>query len=240
MSESALELQGVVVDYGGGPVVHGVDLAVAPGEVVSLLGANGSGRTSVLRAATGFAPMPSGRVALDGEDLRGRSPEARARDGLFLIPEDRGLFPALTVNDHLRLALHRLPRQEELDTVFETFPRLRERAGQTAGSLSGGEAQMLSMALALLVQPRFLFVDELSFGLAPNIVGQLLGVCRQLADSGMGVILVEQFVDLALGVADRAVVLSNGVVTFEGTAESAAASRELLERAYLGSGKDDA
>jgi branched-chain amino acid transport system ATP-binding protein len=231
----SLSIANVTVDYGGGPVVHDVSLDVRPGEVVALLGANGAGRTSTIRAACGFAPMASGRVLLGDIDLTKLAPERRSRLGLHLVPEDRGLFPVMTVAQHFRLALRRPPRSGELDGTYELFPRLAQRRKQAAGSLSGGEAQMLSMALALLGEPRVLLVDELSFGLAPNVSRQLLGVCRMVADErGIGVLLVEQFVELALDIADRVAVMSNGVLGFIGSADQAKADEGLLSGAYLG------
>lgn len=233
----SLIIANITVDYGGGPVVHDVSLDVRPGEVVALLGANGAGRTSTIRAVCGFAPMTSGRVLLGDLELTKLAPERRSRLGLHLVPEDRGLFPAMTVAQHFRLALRRRPRAAELDGAFALFPRLAERRRQVAGSLSGGEAQMLSMALALLGEPRVLLVDELSFGLAPNISRQLLDVCRMAADErGIGVLLVEQFVELALGIADRAALMSNGRLGFVGPADQVRADDRLLSGAYLGTG----
>ena len=191
--------------------------------MVALLGPNGAGKTSALNAIAGLLPSDGGTVHVGGRDLSGRSADARARAGLALVPDDRGLFPELSVADHLWLAAHHRPRPAELEEVHRLFPVLGERRGQRAGTLSGGEAQMLSIAVALLGRPTVLLIDELSFGLAPSIVGQLLGRCRQLADErGLGILLVEQFIDLVLDVADRALVLRSGVVALEGGAAGAA------------------
>ena len=162
-------------------------------------------------------------------------PTPAARAGLALVPDDRGLFPELSVADHLWLAAHHRPRPAELEEVHRLFPVLGERRGQRAGTLSGGEAQMLSIAVALLGRPTVLLIDELSFGLAPSIVGPLLGRCRRLADErGLGILLVEQFIDLVLDVADRALVLRSGVVALEGGAAELRAHRHRVREAYLG------
>lgn len=235
MSEQRLDLEEIVVDYGGGPVVHGASLSVGRGEILALLGANGSGRSSTLRAAAGLAPMTGGRVVLEGTDVTRRSAERRSQAGIFLIPEDRGLFPPLSVDVHLRLAVRRRPAAAELEEAFGVFPQLATKRGQSAGSLSGGEAQMLSLAMAIIARPSFLLIDELSFGLAPKVVLNLLEICRQIADRGVGVILVEQFVTLALETADRAAVMSSGAISFTGSAAEALADRDAINAAYLGS-----
>lgn len=223
------------VDYGGGEVVRGVDLDVRSGEIVALLGPNGAGKTSSLWAIAGLVPSTRGRVLLNGRDLSGRSTDARARAGLVLIPDNRGLFPSLTVGDHLWLAAHRRPSRTQLDDVFGLFPVLAERRKQAAGSLSGGEAQMLTIAMGLVMQPSALLIDELSLGLAPVVVGQLLALCRRLADERkLAIVVVEQFVELALRTADRAVVVADGIVRLRGPAPELLAARDELQQAYLG------
>jgi len=228
-------LENIHVSYGGVPAVNGVGLEINSGEIISVLGANGSGRSSLLLAASGFVPSSGGKVRLKGLDITDESPDSRARLGIHLIPENRGLFPSLTVNDHLRLAC-RGDHKALIDSgVLSLFPYLKERPNQPAGSLSGGEAQMLAVALAVVVGPSVLLIDELSFGLAPAIVARLLEVVRSMADSsGTAVVLVEQFVDLALEVSNRAVVMSQGHVSFAGPAALLRNDHTILREAYLG------
>lgn len=235
MGEPCLRVEDLRVSHAGVEAVRGLRLEIRPGEVVALLGPNGAGKTSALNAIAGLVPSESGTVHLAGRDVTGRPADARARAGLALVPDDRGLFSELSVADHLWLAAHGRPRPAELEEVNRLFPTLTERRGQRAGTLSGGEAQMLSIAVALLGRPTVLLIDELSFGLAPSIVGPLLGRCRQLADErGLGIVLVEQFVDLALGVADRALVLRSGRVVLEGDAKELSSERHRVRDAYLG------
>ncbi|MCZ7526528.1 MAG: ABC transporter ATP-binding protein [Acidimicrobiia bacterium] len=223
------------MDYGSGEVVQGVDLRVEPGEILAILGPNGAGKTSTLAAIAGLAPASRGRVRLAGRDLSALSPDRRNRNGIVLVPEDRGLFPRLSVYDHLWLGGHGRPDRSARERVYELFPALVPRRRQVAGALSGGEAQMLSIATALLSRPQVLLIDELSFGLAPTIVRRLLERCRQLADEeGLGLVVVEQFVDLVLETADRAAVMSRGRFVLEGPAAELAADRERLHQAYLG------
>ena len=223
------------VDYGGGEVVRGIGLSVARGEVVTLLGPNGAGKTSTLLATIGLVRRARGSVLVDGHPLGALSAETAARRGVILVPDDRGLFSKMSVADHLWLGAHHRPTKDELDRTFDLFPRLANRRGQNAASLSGGEAQMLSIAMALLGRPKILLIDELSMGLAPNIVSQLLALCRRLAEEeDIGVLLVEQFVDLALRTADRAIVLSSGRIVLEGPAAELLQRREELHTAYLG------
>jgi branched-chain amino acid transport system ATP-binding protein len=224
----------LAVDYGGGSVVDGLSLQVSRGEILALLGPNGAGKTSALRAMAGLVPLKAGQISLDGKDLRKLSPERRARSGLFLVPDDRGIFAPMTVSAHLMLAARRkLPASIE-EQIREAFPQLRSLWERRAGSLSGGEAQMLSLAMALAAQPQVLMIDELSFGLAPLIVEHLLQLIRALAtDTGLAILLVEQLVDLALTVADRAVILRREVV-LQGTAAEVAEDPDALRRAYFG------
>jgi branched-chain amino acid transport system ATP-binding protein len=230
-----LSIEHAEIDYGGGPVVREFDLTVAPGEVVALLGANGSGRTSLLRAVSGFIPLSKGRITLDGRDVSRWSPERRAKAGLMFIPDDAGLFPRLTVDDHLRLAAHGHAPADRLDAAFEFFPQLTARRKVAAGALSGGEARMLTLSLALLVRPTVLLVDELSFGLAPIVVLDLLKLCRRFASEfSAAILLVEQFVDLALRNADRAVVLTKGATTFTGDAVQLRNDPQALASIHLG------
>jgi branched-chain amino acid transport system ATP-binding protein len=192
----------------------------------------------VLKAIGGFVPAARGAVRHDGADVTRWSPERRARAGVALVPEDRGLVADMTVHDHLWLGHHGRPDGRVLESVFEVFPRLSERLKTKAGKLSGGEAQMLAIASAMLLNPKTLLIDELSFGLSPILVKELLRRCRELAESqGMGIILVEQFVDLALANSDRAVVLSQGVIRLEGPSPEVDSRRDEVAEAYLHYGK---
>lgn len=229
-----LRVEGLSVDYGGGAVVRDVDLDTARGEIVTLLGANGSGRSSVLKALMGTAPA-KGTIELDGGSIVRLSPQQRARRGMFLIPEDRGVFPGLTVAQHLRLAARNDRSAGDIDRAIEAFPQLASRMRTPAGALSGGEARMLLLAQAVLRRPHLLLIDELSFGLAPAVVSFLLELCRRLADEEhTAIVLVEQFVKLALDVADRAVVMSAGRATLSAPAADLRGKGDILAEAYLG------
>jgi len=231
--EDVLVLEGVTAGYEGAAVIRDVDLTVAPGEVVALLGANGAGKSTTLRAISGLVKPITGRVLFGGRDLARSSPSARARLGIAHVPEGRGLFFGLTVADHFRLGYP----GEQLDAAvaYEYFPRLAELRGRRAGLLSGGEQQMLAVARALARHPTLLLLDELSLGLAPVIVEWLLPVVRRSAqERGCAVLLVEQHVHLALEVADRGYVLSHGEIVLHNHAEQLRADRQLLAASYLG------
>ncbi|KOU59018.1 branched-chain amino acid ABC transporter ATP-binding protein [Streptomyces sp. MMG1533] len=226
--------EGVDAGYTRGrPVVRAFDLELLPGEVVALLGPNGAGKTTLLLTLAGLLPWLKGSVTLDGHQVRGGRARVAARRGLVLVPDDRSLFTQLTVRDNLALARRR--HGSTVDQVLDYFPALGKRLKVAAGMLSGGEQQMLALGRALIQDPRVLLVDELSLGLAPVIVEELLPVVRRIADgTGTAVVLVEQHVRLALEVADRAVVLVHGDTVLNGSAARLAADPGLLERAYLG------
>jgi branched-chain amino acid transport system ATP-binding protein len=227
-----LELVGVRAGYGRIEVLHGVDLALPRGAVMALLGPNGAGKTTLLKVASGQLRATAGHVHLGGAHVNGAAPEAMARAGLCTIPEGRGIFPNLTVRENLRLAAYAgVPVEHVYRTAYDRFPRLAERTGQLAGSLSGGEQQMLAMARALASDPAVLLVDELSMGLAPLIVRELYDVVASLARQGVSVLVVEQFAEAALAVADRAAVLVHGRVVATGGPDEIATELSTL---YLG------
>jgi branched-chain amino acid transport system ATP-binding protein len=224
-----LEISGLTAGYGALPVVRSVSMTVEEGEVVALLGANGAGKTTTLLSIAGVLAPKAGSIRLLGSEIGGRRPERIAREGLILVPDDRGVFHGLTVRENLRLA------GKHHDPVLDLFPELRPLVRRRAGVLSGGEQQMLALAKSLLAEPRVLLIDELSMGLAPVIVERLLPVIRRFAsEHRMGVLLVEQHTPMALSVADRVYVMRRGEVVLEGPARELRERRDLLEASYLG------
>ncbi|MFD7205487.1 ABC transporter ATP-binding protein [Streptomyces sp. NPDC059893] len=232
--EALLTCAGLDAGYGKGhPVVRGFDLVLRPGEVTALLGPNGAGKSTLLLTLAGLLPSLGGTMNLGDVPVRSGRARAMARQGLVLVPDDRSLFTQLTVRDNLTLAGRR--GGSTVDQVLDYFPALGKRLKVAAGVLSGGEQQMLALGRALIQDPRVLLVDELSMGLAPVIVEELLPVVRRIADgTGAAVVLVEQHVRLALAVSDHAVVLVHGETVLGGPAEPLMADPVLLERAYLG------
>ena len=233
MSEPVLVLDKLTAGYEEAAVIRDIDLTVAEGEVVALLGANGAGETTTLRTISGIVKPMSGRVEFGSVDLEGTSISRRARMGIAHVPENRGVFFGLTVAEHFRLG----SRGERLDAeaAYRYFPALAELKDRRCGLLSGGEQQMLAVGRALARHPRLLLLDELSLGLAPLVVEGLLPVVREYAvDSGCGVLLVEQHVQLALEIADRGCVLSHGEVVMHDKAEVLRRDRDLLMASYFG------
>jgi len=227
-----LELADVRAAYGRIEVLHGVDLVVPRGSVVALLGPNGGGKTTTLKVASGQVAATAGCVHIGGRHVNGVAPDALARIGVCTIPEGRGVFPNLTVRENLRMVTYGGVSQQEVeDRAFSRFPRLGERRDQLAGTMSGGEQQMLAMARGLAVNPTLLFLDELSMGLAPLIVEELYEVVSQIAKDGVSILVVEQFARTVLGVADYAAIMLHGRITSIGQPEDIAPE---LEAAYLG------
>jgi len=228
-------LNGIHAGYGRVAVLTDVTVSVAPGEIVALIGPNGAGKSTLLRAATGLLRPTRGSVRLGARDLTGAPVETIARAGVAHVPEGRRLFAGLTVRDNLRLGGWR-NHGRDLEPVLRLFPRLRERLGQVAGSMSGGEQQMCAIGRALVGRPDYLLIDELSLGLAPMVVDEILGRLGDVAAAGTGVLLVEQDAGAALEVAARAYVLENGRVTLTGPAAELAADPR-VRAAYLGVGQ---
>ena len=234
MSErtNLLELRGIRAAYDGINVLHGVDLAVPEATVVAVLGPNGAGKTTMLRVAAGLHPASAGDVLVAGHRVNGCRPDELARRGLCLIPEGRGIFPNLTVRENLWMMSHSRRSLGEIEeSAYERFSRLRQRHNQMAGTLSGGEQQMLAMARALSSNPALLLLDELSMGLAPIIVEELYGHVGRIAEEGLSILVVEQFARTVLAVADYAALMLQGRVTRTGTP---AELEEELSGAYLG------
>jgi branched-chain amino acid transport system ATP-binding protein len=232
-----IETEGLVAGYGNVPVVRDLNLTVGEGEVVCLLGANGAGKTTTLLTIAGALVALGGTVNVLGSPVVKARPHEVARRGLGIVPEGRGLFYKLTVADNLRLRKHR-QSTVTVDDVLRYFPNLRNLLSRRCGLLSGGEQQMLALAGALIADPKVVMLDEMSLGLAPIIVEQLLPTVRNIADErGMAVLLVEQHVLAALKVADRGYVLAHGQVVAEGASAQLRRDAELLEASYLGNEK---
>ena len=231
-----LEVTGLAVAFGKVRVLEGVDFAVAPGEIVALLGTNGAGKSTLLRAVSGLLVPAAGTVFFDGVDVTGARPVDLVQRGLVQMPGGRATFPGLSVEENLRvggITIARDQRAGRVTEVLELFPWLAERRAQLAGSLSGGQQQQLALARALMARPRLLMIDELSLGLAPIIVEQLLAVVDGLRREGVSIVIVEQHVDLALSVADRADFLERGQVRFEGPAAELHGRTDLLRAVFL-------
>jgi branched-chain amino acid transport system ATP-binding protein len=232
-----LDVQDLRGGYGRADVLHGVSLQVGAGEVVALLGSNGAGKTTLNAIVCGLVPARGGRVTFDGNDLTNRHYREIVKAGLIQVPEGRRIFPNLSVRENLELgafARARERRPANLERVFAIFPRLAERTTQKAGTMSGGEQQMLAIGRGLMAEPRLLILDEPSLGLSPLLVDELFALIGRLhAEQGLSVLLVEQNVAQSLALAQRAVVLENGRQRFAGTPQELLASSE-LKRAYLG------
>lgn len=236
MNAPLLQIQGLQSGYGAVEVLRGVDLMVQPGETVALLGSNGAGKTTLNMTLSGLVATRAGRVVFDGQDITGWHHRRVVQQGLIHVPEGRKVFPNLSVRENLELgafARGRERRAQNLDRVCAIFPRLLERMAQLAGTLSGGEQQMLAIGRGLMAEPRLLILDEPSLGLSPLLVEEMFALIGRLRQQGLAVLLVEQNVGQSLDIADRAYVLENGAIRFVGLPAELLAS-ETLRQAYLG------
>ena len=233
MSAAMLALEDVHSYYGDSHVIQGVSLAVERGETVALVGRNGAGKTTLLKTAMAIVPPRRGRVLFAGDDVTRLETHAIARRGMTLVPEDRRIFPRLTVEENLRVATLATGGARSLARVFEYFPRLRERLGQAGQNLSGGEQQMLALARGFLTRPKLMLIDELSGGLMPLMVEALTGVLKAINAEGVTILLVEQDLEVALALAGRCYVLDQGRIEFAGSADALRADAGVQAR-YLG------
>lgn len=230
----SLDIADIHVYYGKSYILRGVSLRVAAGEIVALIGRNGAGKTTTLKSVMGLVKPRRGTISLDGRDTEGVPPYARARMGIGYAPQDMLLFKKMTVGENMKTALRSRKPADDLDSVFELFPVLKERLNQKAGTLSGGEQQMLSIARALLTNPRILILDEPSTGLMPRAIMALADVIRRLNARGMGILLVEEKIPLVMELAQRISIMEVGKVVHEGDAESIREENLLIR--YLGVG----
>lgn len=231
-----LQVKNLRCGYGSLEVVHGISLHVCAGEIVGLLGANGAGKSSLLKSVVGLLPPSQGEIRLDGRPIRGEAAWHSVSHAMVLVPEGKMIFADLTVRENLLIGGYRNPdRAMQLDIVFDRFPLLRQRANQWGGTLSGGEQQMLALGRALMARPKILLLDEPSLGLAPLMVKEVFGEILKMKDQGLTVLLVEQNVAATLQVADRAYVMETGDIILEGPAEDLMHNPE-VRRAYLGKG----
>jgi branched-chain amino acid transport system ATP-binding protein len=234
-----LELKDLSVSYGGIQAVRNINLRVNEGELVTLIGANGAGKSTTLRAITGLVHPAAGKVFYKGNDITNTPPFKLVEQGLVMVPEGRGIFGQLTIEENLAMGAFirndKAAIAQEIERVFEIFPRLKERRKQSAGTLSGGEQQMLAMGRAVLSKPKLLLLDEPSMGLAPLMVAKIFETVRMIAKEGTTILLIEQNAKLALKAATRAYVMESGVITIEGNAKEMLDNPKVKE-AYLGEG----
>ncbi len=235
MGEQLLQIENLKVRYGGIEAVRGISFDVKQGEIVTLIGANGAGKSSTLRTISGLVKPSEGKVIFGGEDITAKNPTQIVQKGLMMVPEGRRIFPNLTVLENLKVGayLRNDDLEKDIEAVYGYFPRLKERSWQEGGTLSGGEQQMLAVGRALMGRPRLLMMDEPSLGLAPIVVQEIFKIIRRINEAGTTVLLIEQNANMALGVADRAYVIENGKITIEGTGEELLKD-EKVRAAYLG------
>ena len=237
MSQTLLKVSGLKVAYGGIQAVKGVDFEVREGELVSLIGSNGAGKTTTMKAITGLLPINEGDIEYLGRSVRGRGAWDLVKDGLAMVPEGRGVFTRMTITENLQMGAHlrkdKDAVEEDLERVFGIFPRLKERKDQLAGTLSGGEQQMLAMGRALMSRPKVLLMDEPSMGLSPIMVDKIFEVVREVHGRGVTILLVEQNASRALEIADRGYVMESGVISMSGDAKKMLTDPK-VRAAYLG------
>lgn len=236
MSQTSVEVENLVVERGGKRVIHGISFSIRSGEIATLLGANGAGKSSTVMALSGAVPVAGGSVLLDGKSLNGLAPDRIRREGVALVPEGHRVLGQLSVEDNLLVAgldPSATARREGLERIYTIFPELADRRRQHASDLSGGQKQMVAMGQAFISKPRFMIVDELSLGLAPTVVKRLAEALKLAAQSGIGVLLIEQFANLALDLASQAMVLERGRLVFQGASAELKARPEILHGAYL-------
>ena len=230
-----LEIKELNVSYGAVHAIHGVSIKVNDGEIVSLIGANGAGKTTILRTISGLKKADSGEIIFDGSDLRKTEPSKIISLKLAHVPEGRHIFPDMTVEENLEMGAYADATNAEavMEDVYERFPRLKERRKQLAGTLSGGEQQMLAVGRALMAQPKMILMDEPSMGLSPLLVKEIFSIIKEVNKMGITILLVEQNAKMALSISDRAYVLETGKITIEGPAQDLL-NDERVKKAYLG------
>jgi branched-chain amino acid transport system ATP-binding protein len=237
MAEVLLKVKGLKVAYGGIQAVKGVDFEVLEGELVSLIGSNGAGKTTTMKAITGSLPINDGDIEYLGKSIRGQGPWDLVKQGLAMVPEGRGVFTRMTIIENLQMGAYIRNDQadilQDIDRVFTTFPRLKERRDQLAGTMSGGEQQMLAMGRALMSRPKVLLLDEPSMGLSPIMVDKIFEVVREVYAQGVTILLVEQNASRALAIADRGYVMDSGLITMTGDAKTMLHDPK-VRAAYLG------
>ncbi|MBR8129152.1 ABC transporter ATP-binding protein [Burkholderia ambifaria] len=237
MAAAMLKIKGLQVNYGGIQAVKGVDMEVRQGELVTLIGANGAGKTTTMKAITGLKPYSAGDIEYDGKSIKGVPSHELLKRGLAMVPEGRGIFARMSIIENMQMGAYLRNDNEQIkkdvDRMFGFFPRLKERATQLAGTLSGGEQQMLAMSRAILSKPKLLLLDEPSMGLSPIMVEKIFEVVREISKEGITVLLVEQNARLALQAADRGYVMDSGMVTMEGDAKQMLDDPK-VRAAYLG------
>lgn len=235
MSEPILSIQDLKVNYGGIEAVKGISFDVPEGEIVTLIGANGAGKSSTLRAISGLVKPKSGKILFRGEDITGKNPTEIVSKGITLVPEGRRIFADLTVKENLRVGayLRKDDIREDMEWVFNLFPRLREREWQAGGTLSGGEQQMLAVGRALMAKPKMILMDEPSMGLSPLLVKEIFAIIQEVNKQGITILLVEQNAKMALAISDRAYVLETGSISIEGNAADLL-NDPRVKKAYLG------
>lgn len=237
---SMLEVRDLVVSYGGIEALKGISFSVEEGQIVTLIGANGAGKSTTLRAITGIVPVKRGTITYEGQDITGLDTQKIVERGIALVPEGRRVFGNLTVLENLKIGAYLRKDaegiQKDIERIYKLFPRLEERSWQLAGTLSGGEQQMLAVGRAMMTRPRLIMMDEPSLGLAPLVVKDIFAIIKRLSEDGITILLIEQNANAALHAAHTGYVLETGMITLSGTGEELLASKSVQE-AYLGKGR---